>query len=128
MLDLGINKPIKNTKLAVAMSGGVDSSVVAAMLKISGYNVVGFTMRLYNQTDTVNSNKSCCAGKDINDAISVAEQFDFPHYILDYQENFYKNVIDDFIETYEDGKTPIPCIRCNQTVKFTDMLNEAKKN
>ena len=127
MLDLGINKPIKNTKLAVAMSGGVDSSVVAAMLKISGYNVVGFTMRLYNQTDTVNLNKSCCAGKDIKDAISIAEQFDFPHYILDYQENFYKNVIDDFIETYEDGKTPIPCIRCNQTVKFTDMLNEAKK-
>ena len=127
MIDFGINITNKNAKIAVAMSGGVDSSVVAAMLKTNGYNVVGLTMRLYNQADQVNANKSCCAGKDINDAKTVASQFSIPHYTLDLQGKFFYGVIDNFTDTYIDGKTPIPCIRCNQTVKFTDMLNEAKK-
>ena len=127
MYDLGFNKPIKDTKIAVAMSGGVDSSVVAAMLKDFGYNVIGLTMRLYNQNDNVNSNKTCCAGRDINDAIRTAKQYKFPHHIIELQESFFNNVIDDFIETYKIGKTPIPCIRCNQTVKFTDMFSIAKE-
>ena len=123
---LGFDKPIKNTKIVVAMSGGVDSSVAAAMLKKQGYDVVGVTMRLYNQTDKINNNKSCCAGRDINDASIVANQFNFPHHALNYQEKFFNEVIDDFVESYINGKTPIPCIRCNQTVKFTDMLKVAK--
>ena len=127
MENLNFNKSRKNTKIAVAMSGGVDSSVTAAMLKKSGYDVFGLTMRLYNQSDKVNENKTCCAGKDIEDAINTAKQYNFAHYVLDLQESFFNNVIDDFIETYRKGETPIPCIRCNQTVKFTDMLKFAKK-
>ena len=127
MENLSFNKPKKNTKIAVAMSGGVDSSVTAAMLKKSGYDVFGLTMRLYSQSDRVNENKTCCAGKDIEDAVNTAKQYNFAHYILDLQESFFNNVIDDFIETYKNGETPIPCIRCNQTVKFTDMLKFAKK-
>lgn len=127
MEDFISNKKIKDTKIAVAMSGGVDSSVVAVMLKDKGYNVVGITMKLYNQSNNVNKNKTCCAGVDINDAIKVANQYNFPHHILDLQENFFNNVIDDFVETYAKGETPIPCIRCNQSVKFTDMLNTAKE-
>ena len=84
-------------------------------------------MRLYSQSDRVNENKTCCAGKDIEDAVNTAKQYNFDHYILDLQESFFNNVIDDFIETYKNGETPIPCIRCNQTVKFTDMLKFAKK-
>jgi len=127
MENLSFNKAKKNTKIAVAMSGGVDSSVAAALLKKSGYDVFGLTMRLYSQSDRVNENKTCCAGKDIEDAVNTAKQYNFDHYILDLQESFFNNVIDDFIETYKNGETPIPCIRCNQTVKFTDMLKFAKK-
>ncbi len=127
MENLIFNKKIKNTKIAVAMSGGVDSSVAAVMLKKLGYDVIGITMKLYNNSDKVNSNKSCCAGIDINDAKKVAEEYNFPHYIIDLQNNFFNNVVDDFIETYSKGETPIPCIRCNQTVKFIDMLNAAKR-
>ena len=119
---------IKNAEIlrvVVAMSGGVDSSVAAVMLKKEGYNVTGITMNLYSQTQ-VKSSKSCCAGKDIKDAKKVAEQFDFPHITLDYQENFFNGVIDDFVESYSDGETPVPCIKCNQTVKFRDLLGEAK--
>ena len=127
MENLGFTKLKKDTKVAVAMSGGVDSSVAAAMLKKMGYDVIGLTMRLYHQSDSVNTNKTCCAGRDIKDAITTAKQYNFPHHILDLQEVFFNKVIDDFIETYRKGETPIPCIRCNQTVKFTDMLNVAKK-
>jgi len=126
MNSLGFNKQCKDTKVVVAMSGGVDSSVAAVMLKKEGYNVVGITMNLYNQTDA-KSSKSCCAGRDIADAKKIADQYNFPHITLDYQSKFFDGVIDDFVETYASGKTPVPCIKCNQTVKFRDLLDEAKK-
>jgi len=126
MNSLGFNKSIKNTKVVVAMSGGVDSSVAAVMLKKEGYDVTGITMNLYSQT-SAKSSKSCCAGRDIADAKKVAQQFDFPHITLDFQENFFNGVIDNFVETYASGRTPVPCIQCNQTVKFRDLLSEAKQ-
>jgi len=125
MNSLGFNKQNKDTKVVIAMSGGVDSSVAATMLKKEGYDVIGITMNLYSQTKA-KSSKSCCAGRDIEDAKKVAEQHGFPHITLDYQDKFFSGVIDNFIETYADGQTPVPCIQCNQTVKFRDLLNEAK--
>ena len=126
MNSLGFNKPEKDTKVVVAMSGGVDSSVVAVKLKKEGYNVIGVTLRLYDQPNTLKS-KSCCAGIDIMDAQKVAEQYDFPHYVFDFQDKFYNGVIDNFINSYAKGETPVPCIQCNQTVKFSDLLKESKK-
>ena len=126
MNSLGFKKKEKNTKIIVAMSGGVDSSVAAVMLKKEGYDVIGVTLKLYNQTN-LSSSKSCCAGRDIEDAKKVAYQYDFPHYTLDYQDKFFDGVIDNFIESYGNAETPVPCIQCNQTVKFRDLLNEAKK-
>ena len=126
MNSLGFNKKKENTRVIVAMSGGVDSSVAAVMLKKEGYDVTGITMNLYSQKDVKNS-KSCCAGKDIEDAKKVAKQFNFPHITLDYQENFFNGVINNFVDSYAEGETPVPCIQCNQTVKFSDLLQEAKK-
>ena len=126
MNSLGFNKAEKDTKIIVAMSGGVDSSVAAVKLKKEGYDVTGVTLRLYNQPNTSKA-KSCCAGIDIDDAKKVAKQFDFPHYVFDFQDKFYDGVINNFINSYANGETPVPCIQCNQTVKFSDLLEESKK-
>ena len=126
MNSLGFDKSEKNTKVVVAMSGGVDSSVVAVMLKKEGYDVIGITLKLYNNSNVTKS-KSCCAGIDINDAKNVALKYNFPHIILDYQNKFFDGVINNFVDSYSNGETPLPCVKCNQTVKFSDLLNEAKK-
>ena len=123
----GINKDPKEVTCAVAMSGGVDSSTVAGLLHEAGYKVIGITMQLYNNTHFSSKKKgSCCAGKDIHDAKQVADKLGIAHYVLNYEDKFKKAVIDDFVDSYISGSTPIPCVRCNQSVKFTDLLNLAK--
>ena len=117
----------KGDKVAVAMSGGVDSSVCASLMHEAGYNVIGLTMRLYDDGNVLKNKKACCAGQDIYDAKNVAMQLGFPHYVLDYESNFKQGVIDNFVDHYMKGYTPIPCVRCNQTVKFSDMLHKAKE-
>jgi len=124
--SLGFAKPESKTRVVVAMSGGVDSSVCAAMLAREGYDVVGVTLQLYDHGAAIQKAKACCAGQDIYDAKRVAEMMDFPHYVLDYESNFKERVIEDFADTYLKGATPIPCVRCNQTVKFKDLLQVAK--
>ena len=116
----------KNSRVAVAMSGGVDSSVVAASLSLSGYEVIGITLQLYDQGEVTTRRKACCAGQDIYDARRVSEKIGFAHYVLDYESVFKKNVIDDFVSSYLKGETPIPCVRCNQKVKFLDLFKTAK--
>ena len=119
------NLPKKGEKIVVAMSGGVDSSVTAAILNYAGYEVVGVSMKLY-EASKVSSPKTCCSGLDIRDAREVAKKLGIKHYIVDYKSRFQQSVIDDFIESYNKGHTPIPCIKCNQTVKFKDMLDFTK--
>ena len=124
--SLGFSKPEKDTRVVVAMSGGVDSSVCAAMLAREGYEVIGITLQLYDHGAAIQKAKACCSGQDIYDARRVAEMCGFPHYVLDYESRFSDAVIDDFADTYLKGATPIPCVRCNQTVKFKDLLQVAK--
>lgn len=112
--------------VAVAMSGGVDSSVTAALMCEAGYQVVGITLQLYDQGQMVDKKGACCAGQDIYDARTVADKLGFPHYVLDYESIFKQSVIDDFVDTYLQGETPIPCVRCNQKVKFKDLLTTAR--
>ncbi|MCK5424742.1 MAG: tRNA 2-thiouridine(34) synthase MnmA [Emcibacter sp.] len=124
--SLGIAKAPADTRVVVAMSGGVDSSVVAAMLKDEGYDVVGITLQLYDHGIAVQKKGACCAGQDIHDARRVSEAIGIPHYVLDYETRFQDSVMEEFADSYIRGETPIPCVRCNQEVKFKDLLETAR--
>ena len=124
--SLGIEKKPKDTTVVVAMSGGVDSSTVAGMMKKEGYNVIGITLKLYDDTQQTAKSKQCCAGQDIIDAKKVANKLNIEHKILYYQSKFKEGVVNNFVESYLSGETPIPCVQCNQTVKFKDLFEESK--
>ena len=124
--SLGFAKLPADTRVVVAMSGGVDSSVVAAELAAEGYDVVGVTLQLYDHGAALARKGACCAGRDIHDAARVAERMGFPHYVLDYESAFREAVMDEFAESYLGGATPVPCIRCNERVKFRDLMETAR--
>ncbi len=124
--SLGFAKPESETRVVVAMSGGVDSSVVAAKLAREGYDVIGVTLQLYDHGAALAKKGACCAGQDIHDARRVADEMGFPHYVLDYENKFKDAVINEFVDAYLTGATPVPCIRCNEKVKFRDLLQTAK--
>jgi tRNA-specific 2-thiouridylase len=124
---LGIDKTPAQTRVVAAMSGGVDSAVVAAVLAGQGYDVIGVTLQLYDHGSAVGRKGACCAGQDIHDARRIADRLGIAHYVLDYEARFRAAVMDDFAETYARGETPIPCVRCNQRVKFRDLLETARE-
>ena len=115
-----------DTRVVVAMSGGVDSSVTAALLAEAGYDVVGITLQLYDHGAATHRKGACCAGRDIHDARAVAARIGIPHYVLDYESRFKEAVIDRFAESYVAGETPVPCVECNQSIKFRDLLETAR--
>ena len=125
--SLGIDKDPKDTTVVVAMSGGVDSSTVAAIMKKENYNVIGVTLKLSDDTKEIAHSKTCCSGQDIFDAKRVAQKLNIEHKVFYYQNKFKSGVIDNFVESYLKGETPVPCIQCNKTVKFNDLFNESKK-
>src|SRR6185437_10091925 len=125
--SLGFAKPPAQTRVVAAMSGGVDSSVVAGLLARQGYEVVGVTLQLYDHGAAIKKKGACCAGQDIHDAKRVAEQLGIAHYVLDYEERFRRQVMEDFAASYARGETPIPCVRCNERVKFGDLLTLARE-
>ncbi len=126
MNSLGIDKAPAATRVVVAMSGGVDSSVVAALLAEQGYDVLGVTLQLYDHGAAIGRKGACCAGQDIHDARQVADRLGVPHYVLDYEERFRRDVIEPFAAAYAQGETPIPCVACNRTAKFRDLLATAR--
>ncbi len=125
--SLGLDSRPQDTRVVVAMSGGVDSSVTAALLAAEGYDVVGVTLQLYDHGEATHRKGACCAGRDIHDARAVASALGIPHYVLDYESRFKEEVIDRFAESYVAGETPVPCISCNQSIKFRDLLDTAKE-
>ena len=124
--SIGLDKDPKDTKVVIAMSGGVDSSTVAGIMKKEGYNIIGVTLKLYDDNKESKNTKQCCTGQDIMDAKRVAQKLDIDHKIFYYQRKFKESVVDNFVESYLNGETPIPCVQCNKTVKFNDLFQESK--
>ncbi len=125
-IDLGLDGPRAQTRVVVAMSGGVDSSVAAALVQASGYETVGITLQLYDHGAAIAKKGACCAGQDIHDARRVADRLGIAHHVLDYESRFRESVMDDFADSYLAGYTPVPCVKCNETVKFRDLLQTAQ--